>query len=150
MFRNLLVAVDGSKHSRRAVITGADFAKHAGTKLTLVHVLDRPGGYQVPRELKAFNELEHIRITERDIIAAAGQEILASAERLARDKGAGEVSTRLEMGDPARVIAEIVERQGIDLVVLGRRGLGEVGGLLLGSVSHKVSQAVDCSCLTVK
>ena len=37
-----------------------------------------------------------------------------------------------------------------DLIVMGRRGLGDLGGLLMGSVSHKVCHLADCACLTVK
>lgn len=42
------------------------------------------------------------------------------------------------------------KRAKADLIAMGRRGLGGVKGLLLGSVSHKVSQLADCSVLTVK
>jgi nucleotide-binding universal stress UspA family protein len=105
MFRNLPVAVDGSEHAGRAVAAAGDYARHAPAKLTLLHVLTRPGGYQVPEELKGFAELEHIRMTEHDAIESAGREILAKAEKLARKAGADDVSTLLETGDPVRMIA---------------------------------------------
>jgi nucleotide-binding universal stress UspA family protein len=150
MFRNILVPVDGSQHARRAVEVAADMARHCGAKLTLLHVLTHVGGYQVPEELKGFSQLEHIRVTEQDVIEAAGQEILAEAEKTARKAGAPDVVTLLRSGDPTSQIADVASRSGIDLIVMGRRGLGNLSGLLLGSVSHKVAQTVDCSCMTVK
>ena len=55
-----------------------------------------------------------------------------------------------EEGDPARVIAEHAGLHKVDLIVMGRRGLGGLEGLLLGSVSHKVAQLAPCACLTVR
>jgi nucleotide-binding universal stress UspA family protein len=150
MFKHILVPVDGSEHAVRAVDIASDLAKYSGAKLTLIHVLTHSGGYQVPKELKAFSELEHIRVTEHDVIESVGREILAKAEKHARSGGAGDIATKLENGDPASVIAKAVKNGGVDLIVMGRRGLGDLGGLLLGSVSHKTAQAVDACCLTVK
>lgn len=150
MFKHLLVPVDGSLHSARAVEIAGDLAQRYGAKLTLIHVLTRTGGYQVPKELKAFGEIEHIQITEKELIESVGQEILAKSELHARHAGAKDVATILESGDPTRRITEVVETDNVDLVVMGRRGLGDLGGLLLGSVSHKVAQVIDCCCLTVK
>ncbi|MEO3428584.1 universal stress protein [Pelagibius sp. CAU 1746] len=150
MFKHLLVPVDGSEHAARAVDVAGDLARHYGAKVTLLHVLTRAGGYQVPSELMAFEKIEHLRVTEHDIIEGAGQEILAKAEQRARDRGASDCATLLESGDPAGHIVRAAKSRGADLIVMGRRGLGDIGGLLLGSVTHKVSQAVDCCCLTVK
>lgn len=150
MFNHLLVPVDGSDHANRAIDIAGDLAKRYGAKLTLIHVLTHAGGYRVPKELKAFEQIEHMRVTEHDIIESAGREILAKAETHARKQGASDCATMLETGDAARLITDAVASKGVDLVVMGRRGLGDLGGLLLGSVSHKVSQSVDCCCLTVK
>ena len=60
------------------------------------------------------------------------------------------VITHLETGDAAQVILRAVERERADLVVMGSRGLGEIKGLLQGSVSHKIAQLAPCPCLTVK
>jgi nucleotide-binding universal stress UspA family protein len=55
----------------------------------------------------------------------------------------------VEVGDPAGVIVDIARARGADLIMLGRRGLGTLARLLLGSVSHKVIQVADRPCLTV-
>lgn len=150
MFKHLLVPVDGSAHAGRALDIAGDLAMRYGAKVTLLHVLTHSGSYRVPPELKAYEQIEHLRVTEHDLVEASGNEILAKAENHIRERGATDCASLLESGDPARVVAEAVKSHGIDLVVMGRRGLGDLGGLLLGSVSHKVSQAVDCCCLTVK
>jgi nucleotide-binding universal stress UspA family protein len=56
----------------------------------------------------------------------------------------------VEHGDPADQIVHAAERHHADLIVMGRRGHGDLKGLLLGSVSHKVCQLADTACLTVK
>ncbi len=150
MFKRILVPIDGSEHATRAVDIAGSLAGKDGAALTLLHVLTHAGGYSVPKELQAYAKVEHIRITEKDLIESVGQEILGNAARRLRDNGVDAVEERLESGDPASVIAAVAEGSGADLIVMGRRGLGDLGGLLLGSVSHKVAQAVDCSCLTVK
>ncbi|WP_193367629.1 universal stress protein [Pelagibius marinus] len=150
MFKHILVPVDGSEHAGRAVDIAGDLAQRYGAKVTLLHVLTQAGGYQVPSELLAFEKIEHLRITEHDLIEGAGQEILTKAEQRARNHGAADCATLLESGDPAGHVVQTANGQNVDLIVMGRRGLGDLGGLLLGSVSHKVSQAVDCCCLTVK
>ena len=150
MFKHLLVPVDGSEHAGRAIDIAGDLAQRYGAKVTLFHAMTQVGGYQVPKELTDFERIEHMRVTEHDLIESIGREILAKAEKRARDHGVEDCATQLETGDPARLIAEAVQSKGVDLIVMGRRGLGDLGGLLLGSVTHKVSQAVDCCCLTVK
>ena len=56
----------------------------------------------------------------------------------------------VEEGDPVERILEAQKREQADLIVLGSRGLGNMKGLLLGSVSHKVAHLAECACLTVK
>ena len=72
-----------------------------------------------------------------------------TAELSARQKGVGNLETLVEVGDPASVIVNMARTRNADLIVLGRRGLGTLTGLLLGSVSHKVIQLANRPCLTV-
>jgi len=174
MFQRILVATDGSQHARKAVELGADLASRYGASLVLVHVLREKG---MPDELRHLAEVEHLLDTEgarqrppdtmRLHLAgvlgdgeqgeamwrayeALGRRLLESAERTAREKGVTQVETRLVTGDAPREILGCAEAEHADLIIIGSRGLGDVKGLLMGSVSHKVSQLAKCTCITVK
>jgi len=56
----------------------------------------------------------------------------------------------IKRGQPARSIVEFAKDRGIDVIVMGSRGTGDMEGLLLGSVSHKVTSLAPCTCVTVK
>jgi nucleotide-binding universal stress UspA family protein len=56
----------------------------------------------------------------------------------------------LREGDPAAAILNLTREENADIIVMGRRGLGDLAGLLLGSVSHNVTHLAECACLTVK
>jgi len=150
MFTRLLVPVDGSEHAKRAVRAAADLARRYAASLILMHVLTHTGSAAVPEELRAYSALEHIRVTERDIIVGAAKELLNNAEALARENGVETCEVVMETGDPASRITDYARTHAVDLIVMGRRGLGDLSGFLLGSVSHKVAQATECSCLTIK
>jgi nucleotide-binding universal stress UspA family protein len=86
----------------------------------------------------------------RQVFVALGDQIISRAERAARNKGVKDIATRVDDGDPARCIIERAKAEGANLIVLGSRGLGDLEGLFMGSVSHKVSHLAKCSCVTVK
>ena len=70
------------------------------------------------------------------------------ARKRARSAGVKKLESAIEPGDPAQVIIE--RSKEFDMVVMGRRGLGPIKGLLQGSVSQKVGQLADAACATVK
>lgn len=147
--RRILVAVDGSEPSRRAVRRAADLAAKYGAELLLVNVLPDGAREVVPKELADYAEIEHVYVTKGDLLRGIAEQILRQAEADAREAGVAEVRSIVDSGDPATAIAELARTEGAELVVLGRRGLGTLAGLLLGSVSHKVTQLATCDCLTV-
>jgi nucleotide-binding universal stress UspA family protein len=69
---------------------------------------------------------------------------------MAADKKARSVKTEVLSGDAAERLLEYGREQAVDLIVLGRRGVGQVRGLLMGSVSWKVSSLAECPVLTVR
>ena len=151
MSQTFLVAVDGSEHGWKALDLASDLASGADAELFIVHVIP----YEpMPEELKQFAKVEHIPIEEEDaryhIGKEIGDKITREAENRARKKGLSRVSSRVAEGSPANQIVSIATSKGVDMVVLGSRGFGDVKGLFMGSVSHKVMHLAPCTCVAVK
>ena len=85
-----------------------------------------------------------------ELLEAIAGQILDRAEKQARKAGVKKISTVISGGDPADVILESAKSKKADMIILGSRGLSDFKGLVLGSVSHKVSAQAECTCVTVK
>ncbi len=148
MVSHILVAVDGSSHGDRAVEFAADLATKYEADLTILNVVSYAS--TVPLALGAYAELEGLYAESRSVLQTAGEKIVESAAERARQLGVAKVSTTVELGSPAQTICETANATGADVVVMGRRGLGDFSGLFLGSVTHKVAHTADCTVITVK
>jgi len=100
-------------------------------------------------DLAAGSAFQDAGVSPR-LLIEVGQHILDGAKGHAQQKGLDNVETRLESGDPADRILHCIDDENIDCVVMGSRGLSNVKGLFLGSVSHKVANHAACTCITVK
>jgi len=147
MLKNILVATDASPASNRAINLAADMAGKYGATLHLLYAVRE---MQLPPELKKMAEVEKIAGARTDVLDFVGRKILGDAETRAMKKGASKVTSSLEHGDPATVILRYAKRRKADLIVLGTRGLGQVKGMLMGSVSRKVTNLSDISCLIIR
>jgi nucleotide-binding universal stress UspA family protein len=135
--REILVAVDGSGPSVRAVQLATSIAKATGGRITLVHAVD-PTWFRVLPLDSAFGGatrlgLDSVKLEERLRADAVAQ--LERCGRICEAAGVEHIG-RVEMKTPARAIAEAAEKA--DLVVMGSRGLGAFSGAALGSLSHRV------------
>lgn len=146
--KRILVAIDHSEHSTRAATFATELAVKFGADVTFLHVLNKMlGREQSKRYLAVLESAAHpdrIEIaTIRKELAESGEveglDLLAHAESAARTAGVQNVDTSLRDGDPATVILHLAHQGGYDVVVLGRRGMGSLKGLLTGSVSQKVA-----------
>ncbi|GGX71281.1 universal stress protein [Saccharospirillum salsuginis] len=146
MSKTVLVPVDGSEQSKKAIEFAADWAKHHDGKLHLFHVPEPAAGDEV-MVLGGASITLH---ASREELEEAGHQILEAAAGIVRDQGVTDVETSLEIGDPARKIIAKAETLGVDMIVMGTRGLGDWKSLLIGSVSHKVSHLAPCTCVTVR
>jgi len=104
----------------------------------------------VPPELAELVKLEHVEVTEANIMRQVAEQIVSRAADQMAKLGVRPVRTDVAVGDPATMIVAAAREASADLIVIGRRGLGGVGSALLGSVSLKVGHLAECACLTVK
>ena len=137
-FTNILVAYDGSEHSRKALDMAVQVAQCSNGKLKILYAFDK-----VPLFL---GDDETERFIERAM--NKGRENLAEATQHLRDLGV-EFSTDIVEGPAAEAILRVADVEGCDLIVMGSRGLGMVQGLLLGSVSYRVLHHATIPVLVV-
>jgi len=151
MTKKFLVAVDGSDHGWQALDMAASLAKLSDAELVVIHVVP----YEPMSEgLKQFAKAEGIPIEEESARYHAGRtladSITSEAEIRATKHGLARVTTQITEGNAANEIVATAKSEGVDMLFLGSRGLGEITGLLLGSVSHKVTSLAPCTCVIVK
>ncbi|MEO1016938.1 MAG: universal stress protein [Pseudomonadota bacterium] len=167
MFQSILVATDGSAHAENAVRLATDIAQRYAAKLTIIHVIT---DWDIPHELREMIEVEHVlappgldlppsgllsfeRLNPEQryqTALALSEKILERAGSAAQAAGLRQVETVSLEGDAAEVIIDQLRSSEVDLLVVGTRGLGRLGGLVLGSVSHKVSMLAPCACLIAR
>lgn len=145
MFDTILVAYDGSDHAQNALKTAAGLAKSQNAAVHLVHVpqIDSPGVVLGPFVSGVPASPTQAQIEE------AGQKMVEKAQAEAEAEGVTLSKVHLGRGVPADFTLATAEKIGADLIVLGRRGLGSLGALALGSVSQSVAHGAKCACLTV-
>lgn len=144
-YKKILLATDGSDHSMHAAAQAAQLAKDLGAEVEV---------FSVAVILPLYGGL-HI-----GALGAQGLEAEAerAAEMAARDTAAVlqnegvQVKTvvSLAMGNPGAVICREAEETGADLIVLGSRGLGRTGSLIMGSVSQQVTHCSAKPVLVVR
>ncbi len=147
MFKNILVAVDGSTASTHALETAIQLSDKLGAKLHLLHVVRE---MQMPLNPGLMEKYEAVERQRHDLLRSSGEEILNQAKRMAQSKGIESIESDIGSGDPATAIADHADKKQVELIVIGNRGLGQVHSMLMGSVSRKVSNITKAACLIVK
>jgi len=146
----ILHASDGSQAAVRALDLACELAISRKAPLLIVHVQRQHGRDSVPPELEEFSRIEQGEETEMLLFRRIANHIAADAERRAKDLGVSSVETVVLEGDPATRIVDAAREHGARMIVMGSRGLGDMQGLMLGSVSHKVAHIAPCTCITVR
>ncbi len=176
----ILVPTDGSEAADKAVKLACDLAAKHDARVCLLHVLLRDKEPENLRKLAAASEIDaklqdalasaaaappdpsipaavlamdptavaHPVPTE--ILQALGKQVLVAAERAVKAQGIEAVSEALEDGEAAQCIVDLAAREQADTIVMGHRGLGDVEGIALGSVSNRVSHLASCTVIMIR
>lgn len=142
MFRKILLATDGSDHAIRAAETALSLMKSLSesSSITLLHI-----SASVP----ARSEILQANFDVHTLLETKAHQAIKSTEEKFKDEG---ISYKLDvaLGDPAKEIIKHAQEGNYNLIIVGSRGLGTIGEMLLGSVSHDVLHHAHCPVLIVK
>ena len=127
----IVVGVEGSEGSAKAMLWTADLARRTRASVVVVHAGDIPA---YPTAFWGPGGLVNADVFDK-VMEALQQQLDGEWTQPLRDAGVT-YSTRLEPGDPAVVLIDVVREEKADLLVAGRRGRGGFSELVLGSVSH--------------
>ena len=147
MTTKVLTAIDGSEQADKALDYAIEFTRRYAGELHLLYVAP---DQNPPEALVEFARAEHVRDDPSTIYSTIGESLLRRAEDRAMEAELPTVAHHLEFGDAAAGIIEYARKHGIDTIVMGTRGLGELQGLLMGSVSMKVQSLAPCTCICVR
>lgn len=145
-FQKILVPVDFSSHSAKALEVGLDLAKRFDAALGVVHV-HQPvtdsftGGFMLPMSAVAASTT---------LVLSGLETLLTKAGQQARAAGVSKVETKLLEGVPFTEIARFARTAGYDLIVVGTHGRTGIAHALLGSVAERVVRKAHCAVLAVR
>ncbi|MGB8651898.1 MAG: universal stress protein [Mycobacteriales bacterium] len=143
-YTTVLVGTDGSESSYRAVDRAAKVAGDAGATLLLLTAY-RPMSAREAQDARDALGDEAYKVSG----STPAEDVLRDAADRARSAGATKVDTVAVEGDPVDALISAVDKHGVDLIVVGNRGLNSLAGRLLGSVPANISHKASCDVLIV-
>ncbi|RMW39949.1 MAG: universal stress protein [Nitrosopumilus sp.] len=137
-FKTILVPVDGSRCSKKALQRAIEIAHAFDSKIILLYVAEK----------SSINLLD--RKEYMGMLRKFGKKTLDDAKLRAAKKGITAKSFLKEGRNIVSEIEKIAKSEKCDLVIVGNKGLGAITGFFLGSVSNKLAQHSNCSLLIIK
>jgi len=144
MSRKILVAYDGSSFSKRAIDEAkSQLALVPDTKLHVIAVAERTGPMTNKVLADAFtdDQVEYARKLIAEVEEHFAKEDIPVVTKVVRN-------TQRE--NPGKSVCRYAHDEDMDMIIAGSRGLGNVRGIVLGSVSYKIVQDAECPVLIVK
>lgn len=138
-FRRIVVAVDGSKYSKRAVKTAINLAKGMGTKITVLHVAHQP--------ISVYPGFSGIYPGAIHLIKKDGNLLLKKMKEIGLKMGVN-LQTKLVVGHPDQEIVKEAGRN--DLIIIGCKGHSDLSSILLGNVCEKVMHHANSPVMVIR
>ena len=135
---NILVPLDGSKYSEKALLHACDMAKNYQSRLILLYVVEK----SIP-----FNLLDRKEYLE--ILREFGNKVLTDGKKTTTKQGIDSKIVTKE-GNIANEIVKLAKKEQCNLIIVGSKGLGATARFFLGSISSKLANNSHCSILIVK
>lgn len=137
VFLKILVPIDGSEYSFKALLHACELAKVLNSKILIIYVAEK----LLPINL---DKNEYSKILKK-----FGQKTLEKAKKISMNKGIEPKIIQTE-GNIADEIIKCAKKEKCNLIIVGQKGFGKTLRFFLGSVSNKLANKSPCSILIVK
>lgn len=138
LYMNILVPLDGSDYSKKALLQACDMARNYQANLILVYVVDKS------HSINLLDRNEYLKMLRR-----FGEKVLISGKEMAKAEGM-DATTIIKEGNITNEIVKLAKNKKCNLIIVGSKGLGATARFFLGSVSNKLANNSPCSVLIVK
>jgi nucleotide-binding universal stress UspA family protein len=146
----ILVPIDGSEHSEKALDFALDIAEKYSAKIQLLSVAQPVLLTGFPNLTQPILPPTSTAMYVNEIEAAHKKTLSEALKKAKKSKANLTISKKLVNGRPADKIIEIAKDEKFDFIVIGSRGLGGIKEFFLGSVSDRVADEAPCPVLIVK
>lgn len=145
----ILVGVDGSENSDRALDFALDIAEKFNAPILILNVSVSAAITAVPGDPLGYSSSSTAALG-KDLMKVHDEILSKSVAHAKAVKPALSISFKLKEGDPAQEIVNTAKEGGFDVIVIGHRGLSKMQELFLGGVSEKVAHLTPCPLIIVR
>lgn len=140
--KKILIPVDGSDYSMRAVEKGVELAKKFDSEIVLINAY----------ELLNFSESKENEEARADALQKYSEKILEKSQPVLSKLNFSNYQLVSEVDEPTSAICNYADKNGIDLIIMGSQGLnaGKFKGIFVGSITRKVISCTGLPVLVVK
>ena len=140
-YKNILVAVDGSKQAAWAFKKAIEIAKRNDASLVMTHIID----------LRTFATVEAYDRTISERATQFATELMESYKQQALEAGIKDVDYDIDYGSPkVKIAKDVAKKYSADLIICGATGMNAVERFFIGSVSEHITRYASCDVLVVR